>query len=206
MAETTHTQDDLRERVILPIGVPLAAFVFIEIFVFALSRVLLTAGKIPAVGVALGVSLLVLLGCAAVAARPRMKGSTLLGLVVLLFVGTLAAGVWAAQRGPAPIEGHEEHGAGVAPAAEIKALNLVFDLTEIELPAGEEAAIHFVNQDSLEHNLSIYTSEAADEDLFLGELIHRGETTYEVGPLEAGTYYFRCDVHPTTMEGSVIVE
>ena len=31
-------------------------------------------------------------------------------------------------------------------------------------------------------------------------------TTYSVPALKSGTYYFQCDVHPTTMNGTFVVK
>ena len=56
------------------------------------------------------------------------------------------------------------------------------------------------------HNVSIYTDPTAAQALFTGELLTGpGKITYTVDALEAGTYFFRCDVHPTTMTGTFVV-
>jgi plastocyanin len=56
------------------------------------------------------------------------------------------------------------------------------------------------------HNISIYTDETAATSLFTGDLVTGPNTaTYKVGALKAGTYFFRCDVHPTTMTGTFVV-
>jgi hypothetical protein len=42
--------------------------------------------------------------------------------------------------------------------------------------------------------------------LFVGEVFSGPDVvTYEVPALDAGTYFFRCDVHPTTMTGTFLV-
>ena len=199
---------DVFERVILPVGIPLATFVVVEIVVFSLSRVLLTAGKLPAVGVALGVALGILVTAAAVAARPRIRTSSLIGLLAVGFVAVVAAGGWAAARGFAPLEGHGEDGAEHgettgAGTVEIVAENIEFSVETIEVPAGETFTIHFDNRDALPHNVSIYESEDGETDLFIGEIFSGPDAMdYTVGPLEAASYFFQCDVH-RQMNGTV---
>jgi plastocyanin len=83
--------------------------------------------------------------------------------------------------------------------------DLEFDATTIEAPAGEEFSITFTNAESQPHNVAVYTEEDGEE-IFIGEIITGPDVTTEVpiDPLEPGTYYFRCDVHPD-MEGTIVV-
>lgn len=56
------------------------------------------------------------------------------------------------------------------------------------------------------HNIAIYTDEGASNNLFRGDLVSGPATvTYKVPPLKAGTYYFRCDIHPQ-MSGAFVVK
>jgi nitrite reductase (NO-forming) len=89
----------------------------------------------------------------------------------------------------------------------IAAKNTAFDTNCLAAPAGKAFTIEFDNQDpGIPHNVSIYTDSSASSPLFTGEMvIGPGKTTYKVGPLDAGTYFFRCDVHPTTMTGTFVV-
>jgi plastocyanin len=89
----------------------------------------------------------------------------------------------------------------------VTASGIAFDTSTIDLPANQPSTIHFVNEDNAtQHNIAIYPS--ADDlanPLFRGELLTGpGEIDYAVDPLEAGEYYFHCDVHPT-MSGTVSV-
>jgi plastocyanin len=83
----------------------------------------------------------------------------------------------------------------------------VFDTTSLTAPAGEAFTLFFDNMDAgIPHNVSIYSDDTATTSLFVGELITGPDTiTYEVPALDAGTYFFRCDVHPTTMTGTLTV-
>jgi plastocyanin len=88
---------------------------------------------------------------------------------------------------------------------ELSAANLVFDASVIQAPAGEAFTIHFTNDDTAPHNISIYVQEGGDE-IVVGDIIDGGQTTDTAVPaLEPGTYYFKCDLHPE-MEGTVVVE
>jgi plastocyanin len=81
-----------------------------------------------------------------------------------------------------------------------------FVTDRIEAPAGETFELRFFNQDAgVQHNVAIYTDDSAAEPLFVGDLILGiGTGAYEVPAIDAGSYFFRCDVHPA-MTGTVEV-
>lgn len=83
--------------------------------------------------------------------------------------------------------------------------DLEFDADTIEATAGEEFTITFTNAESQPHNVAIYTEENGEE-IVIGEVITGPDATTQivVPALDAGTYYFRCDVHPD-MEGQLVV-
>jgi plastocyanin len=90
-------------------------------------------------------------------------------------------------------------------AVEITAEALAFNVTTIEATAGEAFTITLVNNDSAPHNISIYTEEGG-EALALGPTAAAGQTvTTEVEALEAGEYFFVCDIHPADMTGTLVV-
>jgi len=92
-------------------------------------------------------------------------------------------------------------------ALHIVAKNAAFDTDCLAAPAGKAFTIMFDNQDpGVPHNISIYTDSSATTALFKGQLVSGpATTTYKVPALKAGTYFFRCDVHPTTMTGAFVV-
>ena len=77
-------------------------------------------------------------------------------------------------------------------------------MTCLVVPSGEPLDVTLRNEDSVNHNFSIYTLEFASE--FTGEISFGGETFhYDVPALEPGEYLFQCDIHPGDMEGPLIV-
>jgi plastocyanin len=88
-------------------------------------------------------------------------------------------------------------------ALTISADNVQFDTDCLASPAGQAFTLDFDNQDSAQHNVAIYDG---GETLYRGRIIEAGESiTYEVDPLDAGSYTFQCDVHPQ-MDGAFVVE
>jgi plastocyanin len=67
--------------------------------------------------------------------------------------------------------------------------------------------ISFRNQDSgVVHNVAIYSDAQRTRRLFQGKLFQGVATVpYHVPALPAGTYYFQCDVHTQTMNGTLVV-
>jgi plastocyanin len=89
----------------------------------------------------------------------------------------------------------------------VTASQVQFDTHCLAAPAGEAFTIAFDNQDpGTAHNVAISSAKEGSDPLFSGEIVTGpSTTTYDVGALEAGTYRFECQVHPTTMNGTFIV-
>ncbi|MDI6876560.1 MAG: fasciclin domain-containing protein [Methanomicrobiales archaeon] len=99
--------------------------------------------------------------------------------------------------------------AGQNVTVDLVAEGIAFDQNTITVPAGANVTMNFENRDEgIPHNFAAYTTSAATEPIFVGEVITGVDSiTYTfTAPEEPGTYFFRCDVHPTTMTGSLVVE
>lgn len=75
-------------------------------------------------------------------------------------------------------------------------------------PADVAFSVVFDNRDSgIPHNFAIYRDAAFRNKVFIGETFPgRDKRLHKIGPLAAGTYSFRCDVHPDDMIGTLVVE
>jgi plastocyanin len=214
---------EVKDRLLLPILIPLAATVALAFVILAFSRILLAVPPEAATPIALAMALNVLTGAALFASLPRLRSGVLkavlvVGAVILATGAVTSMAVSgeldelfgkekvAEQAGPKGAPGGEGGGGqkdGAGPGLTAKAIS--FDKSELKLPAGKEAPLPFDNQDAgIPHNVSIYTDQGG-EALFQGEIITGpAKVDYPVPALEAGTYYFQCDVHPQ-MNGTVTV-
>ena len=127
--------------------------------------------------------------------------------LLYLLIPIMAIAFLLAQNDSAPAEaGGEEHGGGGG-AITLTAASVQFDTDQLTLPADTEATVHFVNDDSVPHNFSIYEDDSASKELFIGqEIAGDAETDYSIEALAAGEYFFRCDLHPSSMTGTATVE
>jgi plastocyanin len=86
-----------------------------------------------------------------------------------------------------------------------------FSTTNVSAPGKKPFVICFDNADSTLHNVAIFKSEqeaaGGGSALFAGETV-QGPTRveYKVDSLQPGSYFFRCDVHPTLMTGTLSVK
>jgi plastocyanin len=79
--------------------------------------------------------------------------------------------------------------------ASIAADDNAFDRTTLAVPAGRAFSLGFENREGAPHNVAIL--DAGGAVLFSGEVFGGPATMrYEVPAIPAGTYTFRCDVHP----------
>jgi plastocyanin len=124
--------------------------------------------------------------------------------LILVFATALAACTGSSDASE-PADGDGGTATVADGAVEITAEGLAFDVSTIEATSGEDFTITLVNNDSAPHNISIYTEEGGDLLGEAGATAEAGQTvTLDVAALDAGTYYFQCDIHPD-MNGTVVV-
>jgi plastocyanin len=135
------------------------------------------------------------------------KRSPALALLYLL-IPIIAIAFLLAQNDSAPAEAAGgDGGGGGGGAVTLTAAGVAFDTDSLSLTAGEGGDVHFVNDDSVAHNFSIYEDDSATKDLFKGaETAGGSEADYSIPALDKGEYYFQCDLHPGSMTGTVTVE
>jgi plastocyanin len=197
---------DLRDRVVLPILLPLGIVLFLVALLWGFSRLLLgvtpTAATVMATVVALGILVI-----SAVAANRHTIRSSTIGAVFGATVGLamLTGGIALAVVGSGEAEEPDENGAHGA-TVELVAANIAFEPTTLSAPADTPFTIEFDNRDSAQHNVVIYDNpDRSGTAVFDGELISGPATVeYPVDPLAEGTYYFLCVVHPQ-MTGEIEV-
>jgi plastocyanin len=87
---------------------------------------------------------------------------------------------------------------------EVTAKNLRFNTSRLIAPAGTQVTLTLQNEDAgVLHNIAIYTSRDAQQSIFIGDLFAGVATRqYEFNTPPPGTYFFRCDSHPDTMNGT----
>ena len=82
-----------------------------------------------------------------------------------------------------------------------------FDKTCLAAPAGQPFTLSYENKDSAAHNIVFLESHTATDVLFRADIFAGPKTTtFNVGPLKAGTFAFHCEVHPGVMTGTLVVK
>lgn len=95
--------------------------------------------------------------------------------------------------------GEGDHGESVVAIA---ADDLKFDKSELEVPAGSPFELELDNREAQPHNVEILTAKGGQK-LFTQPFFNGPKkVSWQVPALEAGTYWFQCQVHPT-MNGTV---
>lgn len=102
----------LRARIMAPFEVPIAGFLVVAGSVAAFSRLLLTSSELGAVAMATMLGLLVLGLGAVIATKPKLSPNVVAGVLALMAISIVTAGVLSAARGERFIERHEEDHSG----------------------------------------------------------------------------------------------
>ena len=103
--------------------------------------------------------------------------------------------------------GTEGQGQTTVGGVNLTAQNNTFNPRQLTVPAGGQVSIRFTNSDAqVPHNFAVYEDQSARREIFRGETFPGPATrnlTFKAPP--PGRYFFRCDVHPTTMTGTLVV-
>ncbi len=123
--------------------------------------------------------------------------------VVLLSLAALSA--CGPKATPTPTPTATPTGPNIA--IDLIAQDMAFDKSTITVTAGASVTINFDNKDHVSHNFALYTDSSATHSIFVGTIIAASQTAYKfTAPSTPGNYFFRCDVHPTTMTGTFVVQ
>jgi plastocyanin len=89
---------------------------------------------------------------------------------------------------------------------ELVGVSSTFDVTELAAPEGP-ITIKFDNREAgVIHNVAVYPGDDASQDPLGATELESGPIEQELSlTLEAGEYFYQCDVHPTTMKGTLKV-
>jgi len=106
----------------------------------------------------------------------------------------------------------DETPTGGGATAEISMMPTIqFDTSELTIAADTDVTITVDNTDTgIAHNFAVYRSrnaaESGEEPLAATEVCTGPCTDTVTVNLSAGEYFFRCDMHPAQMTGTLIVE
>ncbi len=209
-APAPDTHPETRQGLLLPIVIPLGIFLGIGIVLFGFSRVLLSVSPAAATVIALVVAATILGVATIVASRERLSNGTLFSMIgVVAGVAMLAGGIAIVTIGT----GEKTGGGGgpqvVALMAPKGAAVTGFQPTTLSVAADKPIELDFTNQDpGIQHNVVIFREDPAKNPnatpVFTGDLVTGvNRAKYAVPALPAGTLYFHCEVHPTTMVGTI---
>jgi plastocyanin len=194
-----------RDRVVLPILLPIVMLLVIAAVLFGFSRILLSLTADAATAIALIVALSILVVASVVASRSVIRASSLASMLgAIAGVAMLAGGIALIAVGAGA---EKEGGGGPAVTISLIAKDIAFDKTKLSVPAGKPFAIAFDNQDAgIQHDVQIFDNEGfTGTPLLNGEIVTGpAKVTYEAPALETGTYFFHCSVHPAQMHGTIL--
>jgi plastocyanin len=183
--------DPVRDRLVLPILLPLLSMVAVFVYVVNVSRVFLASGNETSVLVGTIITVGILAGGAAISASPRLRSSTLVMALAGFMILVLSAGLL--SLGPS----EEEEGAGggfqqpSGPAVatlEVDALpSLTFQATEFSTPAG----INQINYNDLGGTHTLLFTDPKFSGFQLA--VPQGPKSGKVN-LEPGTYTIYCNI------------
>ena len=203
---------EVRFRVPLPIVIPFLSLLLIAALAIGFGSVLLSVPSEAATVIATVTAINIMGACAFIALRSKVASTSYMELLAIVMypvlIGVVIAnvGIGESSHGEGSGGGGGESPPPPTNGLVVSAANVAFDTTEITLAAGKAQALEFNNEDTLEHNISVYEDDSAAKDLFTGEIIPGGSsTTYDIEIPDPGEFYFQCDVHPN-MNGAVTAE
>lgn len=116
-----------------------------------------------------------------------------------------------AAAGATPAAGETPTAGAGQTSFEVAGQGNAFDKTLLTGVTGQKLTVHFVNQDGgTVHDIHFFNGadknsgdvDGGTSDIILGP----ADTTITFGPLDPGSYFYHCDIHPDTMAGTLAVQ
>ena len=193
----------MRERVVMPLLIPIAAVATIFLVILSGSKILLDLDSAAiATTIAIVLASAILLICTVIAEGPRLPTSVLYMITALPASLLLGVGLFLTARPGIPHEG--EGGGGVVAVTQqtIDARDNLFVTKAFNVPIGQEVTVTFNNLGAALHNWHL-KNLPGNPDGVKTELIPGGQTqTVKFTVTAAGAFDYVCDVHPE-MKGKV---
>ena len=196
-----------RQSLLLPIAIPIGLLVVIGLVLYGYSRVLLSSSQTAATVIALITAASILGVATLVSGRPRVTGSLMFSMVAAVAGIAMVAGGIAVAIGPGEKEKPPVPAQTVSISASSGAASKGFDEKTLTWAGNAPVNLVFDNKDSTAHNVYIAaTKQSTGTPLFAGAVVNGGvQFAYQVPKLAPGTYYFFCNIHPTVMNGPLVV-
>jgi len=83
--------------------------------------------------------------------------------------------------------------------------SFAFDPAQITVPTGEPVTFRFTNADAVPHTFTLYLDEEYTQAIPDGSA-SADTPEITVSFVDPGEYYFRCEVHPSQMQGELTAE
>jgi len=108
----------------------------------------------------------------------------------------------------AACNGGGDDGAEGGETAEIVMIpSIQFDRSELTISADTDVTITADNtEEGVSHNFSVYTDDSATDNLGMTQICTAPCVDTVTLNLATGEYFFRCEVHPSIMTGTMIVQ
>jgi plastocyanin len=125
----------------------------------------------------------------------------------VLAVAALLAACSGTASGTPPPSGAACAVADATNTVELSAKNIKFSAPCIEAVAGSPITIKFTNEESVPHDVAVYTSNTKSEELVRSDIITgpNATTTVTVPAQQPGQLFFECTIH-NAMNGALVVK
>jgi plastocyanin/heme-degrading monooxygenase HmoA len=226
--------EQARERVVLPIAIPLGVLAFALLMIYGLSRIYLQVRGDNATALAAGIAIFVLLVSFYLANNPKASGAQIGGILGIAAIALVAGTIWAvASKDNGTEAAVTQPTASAAPGAspgagggtEIDLADIVIkyngqDNPAIPVKAGQAVTFQLKNSGAAIHNIDVGgTSDQSPTDAYFcspgdgkstacstpNKIVAGGTGTLTFTITTPGTYHFRCDFHPAQMFGTFVV-
>lgn len=207
---------DVRDRLVLPILIPVGLLAVIAVCAVVFGMILLFNPLQVSLMVAIAAAGAILAAFGLATSRPEhemtagKRGVIALAAIAPVVVGVLVAVDVLPTTSQKVVEKKCEF-CIPADAVRLVAKNLAFDPQQITLPSQGDVHILLVNQDQgVLHNLAVFPRDSRGQPVrsspvFQGTVFAgNAQQVYTFNAPGSGAYYFQCDVHPQTMNGTVV--